>query len=154
FASDAYNLVSGDANEASDVFVVETLPGAPAQPSAISARPPALRTQAIWRLSARAISLPDGSVRVVAVLPGAGTVRAKADAQLGPQARTQPVAPARRRARSESVLRLRLRLPDRLRRLARAAGGLYATVRVGFSGPGGKPLQAELGTRFRVYRPS
>ena len=154
FSSTARNLVSGDANEKADVFVVEALPGSPVLPSVISPAPARLVTKPQWLLSAKAISRPDGSIRVVAVVPDTGTLRAKAGAQLGARLHTRRVARASRRSRSGGVLRLDLSLPRQLRHLAREQGGLFATVGLSFTGRGGKPLHDVLGARFRTHRAS
>jgi hypothetical protein len=151
FASNAYNLVAGDANEASDVFLVESPPPPTTAPSVLSSRPPSLVLQPRWRLSASASSRPDGSVRVVAVVPGGGTLRARAKAQLGSRLKLRRVAGGERRAGTASMLRLALKLPRRLRPLSRRRGGLGATISVSFAGPGGQPLHALLDTRFLVH---
>lgn len=150
FSDGAHNLVSGDANEASDAFLVESPPSPPARPSQISPPPAALVLRPRWRLSARAVSEPDGSVMVVASVPGSGKLRALAQAQVGARPRPRHVASSGKRAPGEGVLRLALRLPRRLRPLARRQGGLVGTVRVAFAGPGGKPLHATLDARFRA----
>jgi Tol biopolymer transport system component len=152
FASGAYNLVAGDANEASDAFVVESPPATPAGSSAISPQPGAIALRPRWRLSASAISLPDGRIRVVAVVPGRGTLRALAKAQFGSLLSTRSVADGRRRAGRSRVLRLQLRLPRRLRPLSRRPGGLATAIRVNFAARGGKPLNALLDSRFNVHR--
>jgi hypothetical protein len=149
FASNAYNLVPSDANEAGDAFVVESLPEAPVRPSEIGPPPPPRGEQPAWRLTATATSRPNGTVRLLAVVPGKGTLRARVTAQLGERLISRRVAAARRRARGAGVLRADLRLPRGLRRFARAKGGLVATVNLSFSGPGGGPLREQLETRFR-----
>lgn len=151
FGSAASNLVSGDANGAGDAFVIEVLPGAPPGDSAISAVPPRLVTQPRWSLSASAVSRPDGSVRVLANVPGEGTLRARAASRLGRDLRNRKVATGRRRAPAARLIRLELRLPPGLRGLAREPGGLYTTIRVSFSGPGGKSLHEDLVARFRAH---
>lgn len=153
FASTASNLVEGDGNDGSDAFMVERdeaarLPGA----VAISPQPPARKRKSRWHLALSAFSLPSGRVRLVAVVPGAGTLRVKAGAVVGVGSPPRTLATARARARKGGPLALTLGLPSRYRRLARSREGLYATLRVGFHGRGGKPLRGRLEARFRVHR--
>lgn len=152
FATRAYNLVAGDANENSDVFTVESLPPAVVEPSRISSRPAAITAKSDWRLMAHAVSRPDGTVRIVATVPGAGTLRAGATSELRAGAGPRKVGSAQHRALLAGVVRLELRLPRRLRGLAERKGGLYTSLDVRFSGPGGKPLGQRLAARFRVHR--
>lgn len=152
FASTASNLVEGDGNDGNDAFAVERdeaarLPGA----VAISPPPPARKRKPRWRLILSAFSLPSGRVRLVAVVPGAGALRVKAGAVIGIGS-PRTLATARARARKGGPLSLVLALPSRYRRLARSREGLYATVRVGFHGRGGKRLRGRLEARFRVHR--
>jgi Tol biopolymer transport system component len=151
FASTASNLVEGDGNDGSDAFLVERseaarLPGA----VTISPPPPARKRKPGWRLTLSAFSLPSGRVRLLAVVPGAGALRARAEAVLG--AGSSPRTLAHARTRHSGSLALTLGLPRRYRQLARSREGLYANVRVGFHGRGGKPLHGELEARFRVHR--
>jgi hypothetical protein len=151
FASEAANLVAGDANEEPDVFLVESTPPSPIGQSTISPRPPQAAIQPAWRLTAAAYSLPDGRVRVVARVPGRGTLRASARAQLGTRLRSKKVAAARDRAAVARTLTLNLKLSSGHRSLAHKPG-LVARVEVTFTGSGGKPLHAELQSRFLVHR--
>ncbi|HET6997572.1 MAG TPA: hypothetical protein VFI03_03200 [Solirubrobacterales bacterium] len=154
FVSRAHNLVAGDANEGNDVFVVESTLPSPVGSSAVPAQPSRLVVRPRWRLATRAVSRPDGTVRVIASVPGAGTLRAKASAQLGPRLLARDVTAGRSRSRSARVLRLDLRLPPRLRAMARARAGLSASIRVSFAAPGREQLRDELPARFRVHRAS
>lgn len=151
FASSAYNIVAGDGNGSSDVFTVESKPLAAVQPSTISPPPSSILIQPPWLLTAHAVSRPDGAVRVVASVPGMGTVSAGATSQLGSGATSRRVSTAHRTARAAGVVRLELSLPRHLRNLARRKGGLYASLGIRFSGPGGKPLEQRLSARFRVH---
>lgn len=156
FASTASNLVEGDGNDASDAFVVEDdeasrAPGA----ASISPPPPAPRVKRRRRLALSAFSMPDGGVRLVAVVPGAGTLRARAGAALGVGSRPRRLALARRRAATSGPVALTLEVPRRFRRLTHSQEGLYATVRVSFRGSsGGKPLHGALAIRFHAHRPA
>lgn len=149
FASAAGNLVEGDANGASDVFVTEEAPPGPGGGSTISPAPPPVTGVPLWRLSARAVSLPDGSVRLLAVVPAAGRLRARAEAAPGSAARGL-IAAASGRPRGPGALRLTVPLRPALRRLARVRGGTYASLLVSFSAPGGRTLHADLQARFRL----
>ncbi len=151
FASQASNLVGGDANGESDVFVVSDesfldLPGS----ASVSAPPPPLRLKPRWRLAVSAISQADGSLRLAAVVPGAGTLRARAGAAVGPRLRMRSVAAARGHASADGPLALELNPAPRFRRLSHSKAGIDATLHVFFSGPGGKPLKDTLEVRFHA----
>lgn len=152
FASSAYNLVAGDANEESDVFVVESKPPARVEPSKISPRPSSISVLPVWRLLAHAVSRPDGTVRVVATVPGAGSLEASASSPLGARLHFRQVDAVRRRPGGAGVVRLDLALPRRLRGLSHRKGGLYTSLALHFTGPGGRPLQEQLAARFRAHK--
>ncbi len=154
FSSTASNLVEGDGNEASDAFVVEDLTTPPtAGGASISPPPPALAARPRWRLVLSASSLPDGDVRLVATVPAAGALRARAGAAPGSDpAAPRRLAAARARARAGGPVALTLELPRRYRKLAHSRDGLYATAKVSFRGAGGKPLHGELEVRFHAHR--
>jgi Tol biopolymer transport system component len=149
FASVASNVVEGDANGASDVFVV-TDPFATSAPGQTSISPPPPHPQPTvrWQLTASAVSLPGGRVKVRAVVPGAGRLQVKATAQVGAKLKRRRVAAAAGRAGGEGLLRLVVKLKPAYRRLAKARPGLAAVLRLGFNGPGGKPLHAVVSARF------
>jgi Tol biopolymer transport system component len=151
FSSTATNLVGGDGNEAPDAFLVEdqTTPPTPGGAS-ISPPPTAPRPKLGWRLVLSAFSLPGGDVRLVATVPAAGAVRARAGAALG-SASSRSLVATRASAPAGGPVPLTLRLPHRFRRLAHSREGLYATARVSFRGAGGKPLHAELEVRFHAH---
>jgi Tol biopolymer transport system component len=151
FASKAFNLVEGDANEAPDVFTVVSPPASAADETAISRRPSQISVNPLWRMTASASSLRDGRVRLVVGLPGAGTVRAKAKARLGQRSKPRRVSSAHRGAKAGGAQRFTLRLPKKLRGLAHRKGGLNAELDVDFIGSGGKPLSAALDVRFLVH---
>jgi hypothetical protein len=151
FASGAYNLVPGDGNEGSDVFTVESIPPSPVQESAISPRPSSISVHAAWRLTVHAVSLPNGSVRIVAGVPGAGSLGVLAKSRVGGRLALRRVGRAQRRAQAAGTLRVNLTLSRKLRKLARRKGGLYTALSVQFAGSGGKPLKQEIVARFRTY---
>jgi hypothetical protein len=154
FSSTASNLIEGDGNEASDAFLVEDLT-TPAPPggSSISPAPSGRVHRPRWRLVLSAFSLPDGDVRLMASVPGAGALRAQARAALGSApSRPRPLAAVRARARAGGPVALTLALPRRLRRLARTREGVYATARVAFHAKGGRALRDEVEVRFHVHR--
>lgn len=153
FSSTASNLVEGDGNEASDAFEVEDSE-APRGPGAVSISPPpspVVETPS-WKLALSAFSLPDGEVRLVATVPAAGSLRARAGAALDPGSPPRPLAAARAAAATGGPVTLTLALPRRYRRLARSREGIYATVRVAFVGAGGRPLRGKLEVRFHTRR--
>lgn len=151
FASGAENLVESDANETSDVFTVESDPPAPVGSSKISPRPPQPTVVPAWRMTVNAYSRPDGSVRVVASVPGGGTLRATARSQLGTRLKTHRVATGRRRIAAAGTLAFDLSLARRRHLLARKPG-LVTRLRIGFTGAGGRPFHADLQARFLVHR--
>jgi hypothetical protein len=151
FSSSAYNLVAGDTNGKSDAFVVESPPPAPIEPTRISPRPASLVVQPLWRMTVTASSLPDGRVRLVVGVPGAGVVRANATARLGKHLRRHRVARASRRAPTAGAQTLILHLSHKQRKLAKRQGGLYAQLDISFEGPGGKPLKSGIDARFLVH---
>jgi Tol biopolymer transport system component len=152
FSSTASNLVEGDGNEAADAFLVEDADTASAGgSSSISSPPPTPRVKKKNRLLATAASLPDGDVRLTVTAPRAGLLRANAGGAPKPSQRPRRLARARVRTGGEEPVRLLLRLPRRLRRFARTAEGIHATVRVGFRGSGGSALHAKLDVLFHVH---
>lgn len=150
FASEADNLVAGDANESSDVFTVESPPPTPVGQNTISPRPAPTAIPPGWRMTANAYSRPDGEVRVVARVPAAGTLRAAARAQVGTRLKSSRVAASRHRSESASVVSLELKLGRGRRALARKPG-LVTRIDVTFTGRAGNPLHADLQGRFLVH---
>lgn len=150
FSSTASNLVEGDGNEAADAFLVEDLSEPPGEGgSSISPSPPSPAVKPRWRLVLGASSLADGSVRLVATVPGPGALLARA--AVAEPARPRKVSSARARAGAGGPVALTLELPRRYRRLAATGEGLYATARVSFRGAGGKPLYGDLEVRFHAH---
>jgi Tol biopolymer transport system component len=152
FASNAYNLVAGDTNGKSDAFVVETPPPASVEEVTISPKPATVVLRPLWRMTVSTASLPNGRVRLVVGVPGAGALRATAVARLGKRLHRHRVASGHDRASASGTQKLVLALPRKLRGLAHRKGGLYAQLDLGFEGPGGKPLSAALDVRFLVHR--
>jgi len=151
FASLASNLIGGDANGASDAFVVSDR-GVAEAPGAvsISAPPPRPRPRRHWKLWVSASSRPDGSVRLFAAVPGAGILRVGArEAEAEARRLARPLLALRRRARREGVLALTLRAKPGYRHLVRSAAGLAATVKVAFTSRHHRPLYDELEVHFR-----
>ncbi len=152
FASTASNLVEGDGNDNSDAFTVSNVE-APRFPggASISTPPRGKRVKAQRRLRLSASSLADGSVRLVAVVPAPGRLRASAGAALVVGAAPRRLAGAARKARRAGAVEVKLALPARLRRLARTEEGLYAIARVEFRARKGKKLQARIQVRFHAH---
>jgi Tol biopolymer transport system component len=150
FASGADNLVAGDADEASDVFTIESPPPVPVGQSKVSPRPAQTAIPPGWRMTANAYSRPDGEVRVVARVPAAGTLRAAARAQVGSRLKSRRVAAARHRSKTASVVSLELKLGRGRRTLARKPG-LVTRISLTFAGRGGDPLHVDLQGRFVVH---
>jgi hypothetical protein len=150
FSSAAENLVEGDANERRDAFVVEAFPPAPIGTSSISPRPSQPVIEPAWRMTANAYSRPDGTIRIVARVPGPGTLRGAARAQLGGHLKSRGVASVSRRSKVAGTVMVDLKLAHGRSALARRPG-LIARVHVTFTGSGGRPLQANLQSRFLLH---
>ncbi len=150
FASEADNLVAGDANEASDVFTVESPPPAPVGQNVISSRPAQAAVPPGWRMTANAYSRPDGEVRVVARVPAAGTLRAAARAQIGSRLKSLRVAAAHGHSKTASVVNLELKLGRGRRVLARKPG-LVTRIDLTFASREGDPLHVDLQGRFLMH---
>jgi Tol biopolymer transport system component len=155
FASNASNLVAGDGNEASDAFTVaagksDLTPSA----SQISAGP-RRRAKRPWRMTLSAFSLPHGGVRLVAIVPGRGTLFARASGTRPgvalASASPRILARGQRHAKQDGKLRLDLGLVRHLRRFAHTREGVYATVRAGFHRRGRKTLHATVQVRFHAH---
>ncbi len=150
FASGASNLVAGDSNEASDVYVQSEVATKTERGNvAISAPPAGVRVKPRRRLTASGVSMPSGAVRIAVVVPEAGSLRARATARVGTHARA--VAVARHRVGGRPLVFLFLRPRRRYHRLIREPGGLEANARITFTSHGEKPLRASLGVRFRPH---
>jgi hypothetical protein len=153
FASTAANLIAGDGNDASDVFMVED-----AEPSqtpgavTISAGPRKTKAKRSRRLHLVAFSQPDGGVRLIAFVPRAGRLRARVTARLAVGGPQRVLARAWRRSRAAGKSKISLELPPQLRHLARARGGIYALARVAFHARHGKGAQAKVKVHFHVHR--
>jgi hypothetical protein len=152
FASTASNLVEGDGNDASDAFLVED-DEAPrvAGTVSISPPPPGVIVKRSRRIALSAFSMADGSVRLVAVVPGAGALRARAGAALAVGSPPRRFAFARARAVGGGPVAMVLAPPHRFRRLVDSREGLYATARVSFHGADETPLHAQLAIRFHAH---
>jgi hypothetical protein len=153
FGSVASNLILGDANEASDAFAVDVAE-APRTPGGFQiSPPPAFPVKgAPWRMTLLARSLPNGRVRLLALVPGPGSLQARAKAAMVVGKAERTIGRAKVRSHQASTVRVTLALPRRLRHLAHAKTGFHATVAVSFRGVGGKPLRRNLEVDFRVHR--
>jgi Tol biopolymer transport system component len=153
FASTASNLVPGDGNEASDAFTVED-DEAPRLAGAASISPPPAprRRPSRWGLRLSAFSLPDGSVRLVAVVPARGVLHAGIAAEQGDRPHSHRLAAAGAHARSDGPVALRIELPRRYRSLVDSEEGVYAMARVSFHRHGRRTLHGSLQVRFHAHR--
>jgi WD40-like Beta Propeller Repeat len=151
FSSDASNLAAGDGNEASDAFLVESSEASSATGSGELSSAPRRQRKRPWLMTMSAYSLPHGGVRLVALVPGPGALRARAFATLTAQSSSRELASGRKRARRGGTLKLDLALPPGLRRLAHRREGLYAMVHASFHRHGRKTLRADLQVRFRAH---
>ncbi len=167
FADTASNLVYGDANRANDVFTVTSLESVGSAGLAeVGAAPPGQEpTRPQWRLSVVAVTHASGEATLDVVVPGPGQVSASATATVpvvvsarsahrirGSAARRRR-RPSRARAlRSRTVaaahistavpglLELPLRVAPAYSDLLHTPAGIYASVRVTFTGLGGPSL--------------
>jgi WD40-like Beta Propeller Repeat len=154
FASTASNLVPGDGNDASDAFAIEDEEDsrAPAA-NAISSGPRRKRFKSSKRLTLSAVSLPSGAVQLRAIVPAAGTLRARATGSLEVDAPPRSLALATKRARKRGwgMVRVGLHLPRPLRHLSHTRDGVYALARVSFRRHGGGVLRGEIQVRFHAH---
>jgi Tol biopolymer transport system component len=176
FSSVAPNLVYGDGNQASDVFVVDRRIFATSSVlQYISAAPGGPPTQPAWLLAVRAHSRRDGSVLLEVFVPGAGQLRAAAQSAvlvaLAPAAhgsrrharrahvRTRTavemrtVAAAGRASAGEELLSVGLVLLPRYRSLAQRRGGQSATLSLQFSAPGHALVRGSISVTFIAPSP-
>jgi hypothetical protein len=182
FSSTASNLVYGDGNtppvgsaalDGSDAFVVQRIvyPPEPA-PQLISPAPASPSLAPLWNLGVTALSLSDGSVRLYAELPGAGTLRALASSEVAVRRSVSRSPSARKgrtaRARSNTTVLARtvasitqndgasvaglktvlLTLSPSYRSLAVRPRGLSATVSVLFVAAGHPTQRVSLTVAF------
>lgn len=194
FADTASNLVFGDANDASDVFTVTEEPTSETAGSVSIGPPPPGREPAApqWRLDVVAVTHPNGSVTLDALVPAAGRLRAAATATVPVAARatakkasaarghraariakggqrsgkrsleptfpgklkTKTIATAQMPTAASGLLELPLRAAPSYASLLRASAGVYATVRVIFTGAGGPPLSQTLAVTLHQTVPS
>jgi hypothetical protein len=153
FTSDASNLVEGDGNDAKDAFLVDVAAASRTTgPADISPAPRKRRIKRPWRLALSAYSLPDGRVRLIAIVPSTGRLSAGAWGKLSPQARTRHLAAAAKRARKKTggPVKLTLGLPRPLWPWAHSGDGVYAMARVAFH-RGRKTLRGKLQVHFHAH---
>jgi Tol biopolymer transport system component len=156
FSSTAWNLVEGDGNGdaasgGADVFLgADESEPSTVQPQTISSPPPAARVRPRRRLRLSAFSLPDGSVKLVAVAPAAGRLQARAEGAAGGSGRRR-LAHDGAPARAGKPVAMVLSLPRRYRPLAASREGLYATARVSFRSRSGAVQRARLQVRFQAH---
>jgi hypothetical protein len=188
FASTASNLAFGDGNtppgsvaststgapDGSDAFVVERLQLASiATPQYISPAPQT-DTQPAWTLGVTAASMPDGSVRLYALVPGAGTLgataagvvpvrsavgreaskragsRGRARHRGGARAARRTVAKAQKSVPdADEVVTVALRLARPYAALAATSAGVSAMVTVTFTAPGHPTLTQSIPVTFK-----
>jgi hypothetical protein len=171
FSSVAPNLVYGDGNQASDVFVVDRKQfGTEAAQQYISPPPAESTGEPSWLVGLRAHSRRDGSVVLEVFVPGAGRLRAAAQSavlvslvqaahgsrQSGRSSHRHPrvgvamrtVAAAARASAREGLLQVPLVLAPHYRSLALKPGGQSATVTLQFSAPGHRLVRASLTVTF------
>jgi WD40-like Beta Propeller Repeat len=191
FSSTASNLVYGDGNtpapslvipngsaDGSDAFAISrlTFPPEPAD-TYVSDAPAGPSVTPAWRLSATALSLKNGSVRLYVEVPAAGILKATADSAVavsvtshaaggGAGTKRGHAAGRGRRTRLTVVQRdvastkkttgvaggglveLTLTLASRYRPLAAKSGGLYGTVSLVFTAPGHAALKESIPVVF------
>jgi hypothetical protein len=157
FSSSASNLVEGDGNDASDVFLVEGGVGSGAAGSSIATQPRTVALKRRRRLVLTAFSLPNGKVRLVVVAPAVGVLRAFASASLKVGSHPRFLTESQARARAGRAVTMILALPPRYRRFGHSREGLYAMAHVSFmptgrARPHGRPLHGELQIRFHAHR--
>jgi hypothetical protein len=178
FSSNAYNLVYGDGNGASDAFVVNR--AVFAEDSSwqyVSPSPPPPPLSPAWSLYATAAPQADGAVVLYVSVPGAGSLGVGASAgvpvALAAARSARRHAPGRGTAKARTALvtrtvasdramipastdgleRLTLTLAPSYRALAQRSGGLYAAIALRFTAPGHPPVSASLHVTFHRATP-
>jgi hypothetical protein len=164
FSSSADNLVYGDGNAASDVFLVKRTLFTDSQPPQYLSSPPAPPTLTPeWQLYASAVPQADGAVVLDVTVPGAGELKAYASgvvpvrvrARHGGRVRTalaaRTVASARAGVPSTTtgLQKLTLKLEQIYSALARRSDGLYTKVKLLFTAPGHPSLRTSVDVSFR-----
>jgi hypothetical protein len=164
FSSSADNLVYGDGNSASDVFLVKRTVFTNSQPPQyLSSPPPAPTVSPEWQLYASAVPQADGAVVLNVDVPGAGELEAYASGDVPVRVRarragrfrtvlaTRSVASARAAVASTTtgLQKLTLTLEHSYNALAGRSGGLYTTVQMLFTAPGHPSLQTTVDVSFR-----
>jgi|HubBroStandDraft_2_1064218.scaffolds.fasta_scaffold07315_3 hypothetical protein len=168
FSSNADNLVYGDGNGSSDVFLVErTLFGDTQRPQYVSSPPPLPTVSPTWQLYASAIRQADGAVVLDVVVPGAGELAADATAAIRMHVRAHGAIRARTLLSTRTVAgarvavaptttgleKLSLTLARPYGSLAQRTGGLDSAVTLVFTAPGHPSLRAGLQVDFRRSMP-
>jgi Tol biopolymer transport system component len=164
FASSADDLVYGDGNGASDVFLVDrdVFTNVLSQQT-VSSPPAAPVTAPEWRLFVTATSEPSGAVALDVSVPGSGELNANASAPVRVQVRTKramkkhtvllthTVASTRTGVppSTDGIEKLTLTLTAPYRELAQRSGGLYTTITVKFTAPGRPVLSTKVAVSFR-----
>jgi Tol biopolymer transport system component len=171
FSSVAPNLVYGDGNQASDVFVVDRRTFASSEVQQYITSPPATPTsEPDWLIGVSARSRRDGSVVLQVFVPGAGQLRAAAQSAVvvaniqGARRSSRGGHRSRKRARrvvamrtvaaaahastGEELLQMPLILAPRYRALALRHGGQSATVSLLFSSPGHQLVRDSIQVTF------
>lgn len=166
FASGATNLVYGAFNAGgSNVFLTEPDASPAVQGSSdIGAPPVAKPVKKRWELLLSAHRRADGSVVVVATVPGGGRLVATARAAVptvsaAPVAKasrgrrrdavaTRTIGTARGRARRAGAVRLVVKGRQAFRRLVAGSGGLFATISVSFKAAGHPTLHGKVQETF------
>lgn len=169
FASTANNLVYGDGNDEPDTFVAHRLlptPGVVQQ--YISSPPPNPAVAPTWAIGARAVSLPDGSLRLYVTVPGGGVLTAGASGAVVVHIKVRKLRRGSHRALTVAKLETRklastrssvpattaglaqlaLKLTAPYRSLASVAGGLSATVSLSFAAPGRPVVRTSVPATF------
>jgi hypothetical protein len=171
FSSVAPNLVYGDGNQDSDVFIVDRkLFGSSSVQQYISPPPASPTGEPAWLISANAHSRRDGSVVLTVFVPGSGQLHAAAQSAVlvassqaarGSRRRgrvshrrtrtavaMRTVAAAGRASAGEGLLQVPLVLAPHYRSLALRPGGQSAIVSLLFRSPGHRLLTDAIAVTF------
>jgi WD40-like Beta Propeller Repeat len=169
FDSSANNLVWGDGNNASNVYV-ESRTGGPGDPGPASSQvsvpaPPPLRTKPAWVVHASSRSLANGDLKLYVLVPGSGRISVRVSAKLTVSHATRrrhltrmvarTVATGRGNARRAGLTTLTVHLDSAYLALARRKTGLAARAQLVYSAKGaGTPLSDSLAVTFRARTPA
>jgi hypothetical protein len=165
FASNASNMITGDANAKSDVFVAQVAPEPPPEAPPVEEPPPPPEdiTPITPRLGVKQKRLADGSVEMTVTVPAAGVLEASTKGRLAASRKEarksrrklplRVVASGKKTARTSGSLSLKLKLSSRYREELRRLHTIRTSARLEFRpASGGTRLHRSVSVVFALKR--